>query len=297
MKINTVNLEAINKGFKSLYDAAFGKAEPQWQKIAMRVPSSTKSNAYGWLGKFFKIREWLGDRVLQNLKVHDFEIKNKSWEGTVVVDADDIKDDNLGIYNPMIAEMGEGTANHPDKLVFTLLKNSFNTVCYDGQFLIDTDHPVLDENGDEYSVSNHGGGAGAAWFLIDMSKSVKPFIFQDREPFNFVAMDNPKDENVFMRKEFIYGVDGRNNAGVALWQLIVGSKQDLDPASFKAARTMMRGFKADGGEPLRVGKKLLLVVGASNEDAAEEILTAKEINGTTNTLRNAAELMVCDWLD
>lgn len=295
MIINQSNLEAIKKGFKSLYDAAFGKAEPQWQRIAMKVPSSTKSNVYGWLGKSTKIREWIGDRVLQNLKTHDFEIKNKSWEGTVVVDADDIKDDSLGVYSPLVSEMGTDVANHPDDLIFNLLANAFTTVCYDGQYLIDTDHPVIDANGDEVSVSNHGGGAGSAWFLIDDSKSVKPFIYQEREAFNFVAMDDPKDENVFMRKQYVYGVEGRNNAGVALWQLIFGSKQTLDPAGYKAARTAMESLKADGGKPLRVMGKLL-VVGPSNRDAAEELLNAREIDGTTNTLRGSAELMVVPWL-
>ena len=297
MQINKINIQAISKGFKSLFDSAFGKAEPQWQRIAMKVPSNSKSNVYGWLGQLPGIREWIGDRVLNNLKTHDFEIKNKSWEDTIVVDADDVKDDNIGIYNPMVTMLGDEVANHPDNLIFGLLASSFITPCYDGQYLIDTDHPALDASGTEISVSNHGGGASAAWFLIDDSKSVKPFIYQEREAFKFVSKDNPDDDNVFMRKQFIYGVDGRNNAGVALWQLIFGSKKTLDATNVKAGITSMKSLKKDNSKtPLRIKPKLL-VVGPSNEDAADELMKAKEINGTTNTLRGKLEVMVVDWLE
>lgn len=295
MIINRTTLEAAFKGFKSLFDAALGKAEPQWQRIAMKVPSKTSSNVYGWLGMLPGIREWLGDRVINNLKSHDFEIKNKDWEETVAVLANHIKDDNLGVYSPVFTMLGDEVANHPDNLVFGLLASAFSTLCYDGQFLVDTDHPVLDANGNEISVSNHGGGAGNAWFLIDDSKSIKPFIYQEREAFNLVAMDSPKDENVFMRKEFIYGVDGRNNAGVGIWQLIFGSKQTLDTTNFNAAFEAMQSLKGDYGKPLRI-KPRLLVVGPSNRHAANEIATAEKINGTTNTNRGLVEVMVVPWL-
>lgn len=297
MLINQVNLEAITKGFKNLFEGALGKAEPQWQRIAMKVPSSSKSNIYAWLGTLPGIREWVGDRVINNLKIHDFEIKNKDWEDTYEVDANHIEDDNLGIYNPTFTMLGEEVANHPDNLVFGLLASAFTMPCYDGQYLIDTDHPVLDESGTEVSVSNSGGGAGSAWFLIDDTKAVKPFIYQERSPFKFVAFDNPKNEGVFKRKKFVYGVDGRNNAGVALWQLIYGSKQTLDAANLKAGIASMKNLKKDGSKaPLRIKPRLLLV-GPSNEDAADTYAKAKEINGTTNTLRGKVEVMVVDWLD
>ena len=77
MLINTATLDAVRKNFKSLYDANFDKADPKWHKVAMRVPSTTASNVYGWLGSTTRVREWIGERVLQNLKEHSFEIKNK----------------------------------------------------------------------------------------------------------------------------------------------------------------------------------------------------------------------------
>src|SRR5690606_27387688 len=114
---------------------------------------------------------------------------------------DDIRDDNLGIYRPLFEEMGMSTAAHPDRLVFELLKNGFTELCYDGQPFFDTDHPVLDEDGKEISVANTDGGSGTPWFLLSTRRALKPIIYQEREQFEFVAKDDPKDGNVFMRKE------------------------------------------------------------------------------------------------
>lgn len=296
MIINRDTLDGLRKNFVSLYEAAFTKAEPQWNRVAMKVPSSTKSNEYGWLGATTGIREWIGDRVIQNLKLHGFTLVNKPFEGTVSVDRDEIDDDNLGVYAPLVTQIGDDAANFPDELVFDLLTAAFTTKCYDGQYLVDTDHPVLDENGNETSVSNHGGGSGAAWFLIDDSKAIKPIIFQLRKEFQFTALDNMDDPNVFMKKEYLYGVDGRMNVGTGLWQLIYGSKQALTSDYFSAAKAAMQSLKGDNGRPLRI-KPTLLVVGPSNEAAANKIAKAEnDANGATNIHRGTIEVLVVPWL-
>lgn len=61
------------------------------------------------------------------------------------------------------------------------------------------------------------------WFVADLSKPLKPFIFQDRMSVNFVAQDRPDQEEPFMRKKLRWGSDYRGNMGNAFWHLIVGS--------------------------------------------------------------------------
>lgn len=58
-----------------------------------------------------------------------------------------------------------------------------------------------------------------AWYLLDVSRAIRPFIFQLRSGPMFVQFTDPKSENVFRRKKFIYGVDARGNAGYGLWFL------------------------------------------------------------------------------
>lgn len=57
------------------------------------------------------------------------------------------------------------------------------------------------------------GGQDGTWYLLDVKQEVKPFIFQLRDPANFVMRVKPDDPNVFSRHEFQYGVDARGAAG------------------------------------------------------------------------------------
>jgi phage major head subunit gpT-like protein len=138
------------KSFRALTLEAFGKADPQYKKVAMEVPSSTKSQTYGWLGKLPRVREWIGSRVIQNLSAKGYTIENKDWELTIGVDRNDIEDDNLGVYNPLFKELGNEMAIHPDEVVFGLLSDGFSTECYDGQYFYDSDH----EGANGASISN-----------------------------------------------------------------------------------------------------------------------------------------------
>lgn len=63
----------------------------------------------------------------------------------------------------------------------------------------------------------------ALFFVADLSKPLKPLIFQERTPVQFVTMADPDDAEHFHRKKLFWGADYRGNAGTGLWQLIVGS--------------------------------------------------------------------------
>lgn len=296
MIINRANVNALFTGFKTTFNQAFDGAISDWPKVAMEVPSATSQETYGWMGTTTRFREWIGDRVIQNLKTHDYTIKNKPFENTVGVNRDDIEDDTFGVYRPLIAQMGMDARQHPDELVFGLLAAGFATVGYDGQFLFDTDHPVMQADGSVASVSNMQAGALAPWFLIDDTRVVKPIVFQKRKDYNFVQMDRDDDEAVFTRKEFRYGVDARVNVGVGLWQLAHGSKAALDVNNYQLARQAMLGRTGDNGKPLGV-RPTLLVCGPSNEKAALDVLQAERMaNGATNVYRNTAKLLVTPWL-
>lgn len=291
MIVNSVALQSIFKGFKTLFNEAFAGTKPTYEKVATVVPSSTKSEEYGWLGAFPRLRKWVGDRVINSLAAHGYTIKNESWEATVEVNREDIEDDAYGVYTPMIKELGRSAATHPDEIVFGLLGKGFTETCYDGQYFFDTDHkdedgpvqsnkgtkvlsaasysaaraqmmslldakstplgimpnllavpPQLEEaarkilyaeqiegttntlkNTAELLVAPWLAANPTAWFLFDTSRAIKPLIFQQRKKPEFVSMDASNDQNVFMKKQYIYGVDCRDNAGFGLWQLAYGS--------------------------------------------------------------------------
>ena len=60
---------------------------------------------------------------------------------------------------------------------------------------------------------------GTDWYLLDTTNAIKPIIVSKRKAPEFVALDDPRDENVFMRRMFLYGVDGRGAAQYGPWFL------------------------------------------------------------------------------
>lgn len=296
MIINQSNLAALFQAYKVIFQQAFGNVQSDYDQIAMTVPSTTAKEVYPWLGQTTRFRQWIGDRVVQNLMTHDFSIKNLPWENTVSVAREAIEDDTYGVYKPMLAQLGQDAKQHPDELIFALLAAGFNSLCYDGQYFFDTDHSVLNADGSTSSVSNFGGGSETAWYLLDTSKIVKPLIYQVRKDYNFVAMDKETDDNVFNRKEYVYGVDARSNVGFGLWQLAYASKAPLTEASYGAARAALMGMKGDNGKPLGV-RPTVLVVPPSLEGAGLKILQAeKNAAGATNIYQNTAKLLCTPWL-
>ncbi|MCW3479733.1 Mu-like prophage major head subunit gpT family protein [Neisseriaceae bacterium JH1-16] len=62
-----------------------------------------------------------------------------------------------------------------------------------------------------------------SWFLLDTTKPVKPFIYQEREAPVFVEQTDPQSENVFDRRKFKFGAEARAAGGYGFWQLAYGS--------------------------------------------------------------------------
>lgn len=154
MIVNRASISAVFRNLNTAFNKAFEEADPQWSKIAMRVPSQTKTEQYTWFSEFPTMRKWVGDKVLKNLEAYTYSLTNEDYEATVEVDRNDIDDDTLGIYGPQAQMAGESAAYWPDEMIFTLVNNGFTQECYDNQYFFDDDHPVAGA-----SVSNVGTAA------------------------------------------------------------------------------------------------------------------------------------------
>lgn len=298
MIINQGNLTMLFVAFKAAFQGGFGKTPTQYRDIATVVPSTTGKEEYGWLGKLPKMREWIGDRVINGIMSHGYSIRNKPWELTIGVPRDDIEDDTYGVYKPMFEEFGQSVDEHPDELTFGALVAGPSTKCYDGQYFFDTDHPVTDANGAVQSQSNwdNNGGAGTPWYLLDTSRAIKPLVFQDRKKPQFVSKTAPTDDNVFFAKEFVYGVDARYNVGYGLWQLAYGSRKPLNEDNLYAAYVAMTERKGDNERKLAI-KPNKLYVPPSQLMAARKVLSASQLaNGADNVMKGLVEVVESPWL-
>ena len=232
----------------------------------------------------------MGEREIQKISDNAYSIKNEPFELTVGVKRSDIEDDNYGVYTPMMEAMGESTRLHKEQRVAEIIKNGFETACYDGTFFFGDKHKagenvysnktdkklsaesfqaarqammsLKNEKGQPLNLvpnillvppslekdarmileaelingtSNINKGLAEVvvwaeladkpdqWYLLCTTRSLKPFIFQERKKAKFTALTRDTDENVFMRDEFLYGVDARDGVGYGFWQMAYGS--------------------------------------------------------------------------
>ena len=295
MNINHSNLAILNQAFSGAFRGALTGTTPMWGQAATLVPSTAAETKYAWLGQITRFREWIGERHIQSLAVHDYAIKNKTFENTVTVSREEIEDDQYGVYSPVMEQLGQDAALHPDELVFGLLKAGFTTPCYDGQYFFDTDHPV-GAPGSQVSVSNFQGGSGTPWFLLDTTKVLKPIIYQKRRDYTVTAKTNLTDDNVFGQNQFVWGADGRGNAGLGLWQMAYASKEALTVDSYADGRAAHQSIVGDNGKPLVIRSAELWVPPSLEQQALEVVQAERLANGASNVMRNLSKVVVCPWL-
>lgn len=302
MIIKTETLNNLRTTLHGEFKTAFAAAVPVSlaKKIATVIMSSTASNTYAWLGSFPQMREWLGDRVVKDMKEAAYEIQNKKYEATLGVERTDIEDDNLGHYRAIAQSMGQEVVDFDDRQLAKLFKNGFSSLCYDGQNFFDADHPLYpntDGTGTVQNISNiYGAGADAPWCLLSLNRPLKPFIIQQRTKKELDSITSTDTDTVFMKDKYMYGIRSRGNYGYGLWQQAVASKVALNASAFEAAYTQMFSFKRDGGDSMGI-RPTHLLVSPSLQSAAEAIVKTQTLaGGAGNTNYGKVELIVSPWL-
>ena len=297
MLVNKASIGAAFVAVKTIFNKAFKEAPSTWEKIAMKVPSTTGQNDYAWLSAFPQMKRWIGAKVVKNLAASKYPVVNEDFEATVEVDRNHIEDDQMGIYEPQAKMAGHSAAQLPDEIVYETVNKGFSTPCFDGQYFFDTDHPVGDASVSNTSIAplsnaslslakygygdartamkkfkNDDGrslnitpnvllvgpaledvarmlltdakladGTGnpykgtaelvvdsriesdTAWFLLDTTKPIKPFIYQERKAPEFVQQTGQESDDVFNLKKFKFGAEARAAGGYGFWQLAFGS--------------------------------------------------------------------------
>ncbi len=259
-------IKSLFTGFNKVFKDGLAKAPSQHKEIAFLASSSSKSNTYGWLGQMPKMEEWIGKRAMTDIQSHGYAIVNKEWANGVQIKRTDIEDDNVGIYSPLIQELGQAAGEKADELVFGALKAGFSTACYDGQYFFDTDHPVGKnvDGTNPKSVSNitdDGTNVSEddAWYLLDCSRSLKPIIFQERKAPHVTQMTDEKAQKVFEENVFEFGADSRSNVGYGLWQQAHAVKGKLNADNLWKAIKAMRSVRGDGDRRLGIKPTTIVV--------------------------------------
>jgi phage major head subunit gpT-like protein len=119
---------------------------------------------------------------------------------------------------------GAFAAQHPDILIAQIMNAGFTGLGYDGQPFFSATHPVIQADGSTANISNIGAGAGTPWFLLDLSRAIKPFVLQRRSKPELVSQTTPDSDEVFLRNMYRYGVSDRKMwaMGFGSWPMVQG---------------------------------------------------------------------------
>ncbi|WP_153448473.1 Mu-like prophage major head subunit gpT family protein [Vibrio algicola] len=290
-------LEALQVNMSAAFTRGLQAANPQWQMVATKVPSSGAANFYGWLKDLPGIKEWVGDRQLADMGRHGYSVENKTWESSISVSREDVDDDQIGHYSVIAQNYGDQVAIFPDELSYGLLVAGFTTLCYDGQNYFDTDHPIESDPATTFSnvIGDPTTDTGEPWFLIDDTKVLKPIVYQERRPFVFKNMQ-PNEEYTWFNNKYAAGVDGRCNVGFSFPQLAIGSKGVLDEDTYAAAKELLGTMKKADGTPIGT-RATKIVVGPKNESAAKKLLARMLVEGgDSNIYYNDVEIVVSPYI-
>ena len=159
MIVNASTLVAAQKTFSAIFMESMMSAPARWQRRAVEIPMTTRSQMLNWLGRVPAMREWLASKNFEQLRGFDFALKTKDWESTIEIDRNDFEDDTLGLYTPAIQMLGMRAKQFPDARLSAKRRAGVNAtmgMCYDGQFFYDTDH----SEGDSGAQSNKLTGTG-----------------------------------------------------------------------------------------------------------------------------------------
>ena len=115
MIVNESSLAAITRGFRAIFNDTLQKTPDRIDDIATRIPSTTTSQDFPLAALTGTLREWLGDRVIQNLAAWTHNVVNKDFEQTVGIKRKVIEDDQIGLYNAQFQTLAQQAKLHPFK--------------------------------------------------------------------------------------------------------------------------------------------------------------------------------------
>lgn len=104
--------------------------------------SDQASEQYAFLGLPPLMREWIGGRQAKGLSSNALTITNKHYEATLEVAVRDLRRDKTGQLQVRIDEFADAGITHWASMLSELIANGETTLCYDGQYFFDVDHPI-----------------------------------------------------------------------------------------------------------------------------------------------------------
>lgn len=283
-------LKALLAQFQAAFKNSQQRAVTNINDIVTRVASKGEANVYGWLAQFPTFKKWTGARQRNAMKAAAYSLVNDTYTLDMQIPKEKLDDDTLGLYQPMVENMGVEAAAHDGDLVTQAilagLTNSAAGKCYDGKPFFHTEHylefdedGVGIETGAKFSniLTDPDNPDAPYWIAGEFRKPIRPFLLQDRQAPEFISRTALTDENVYSAREFEFSIDKRVAVGFTIPQLAVACNYPLTQENFEKVRVMIQGMKGTEGKK-KLGLDVSHVLVGLEHNAAAEDLFDTQIN-------------------
>lgn len=131
----------VSRRVKDAYDAVPMSAL-WWMLVASEIPASGGGVNVYLSKKLPRMRKWVGSRVANNVDRYAKQYLVEDYENTISIGANDIKDDNLGVYNDIIDGLGRSGRLWPNDIAYDAIVNGSTALHMDGQPFFNGSHPL-----------------------------------------------------------------------------------------------------------------------------------------------------------
>lgn len=158
-------------------------------QLGMYIPSDQETEKHRWLGMAPVMRLWEGGRQAKKPNAYGIDVTNELYEGTVDIPVKYIQRDKTGQVQRYIDDLIRRANNHWGKLASDVINASESTVCYDGQFWVDTDHNESGSNqSNDITFAAATGTTPTVTEMVDAIleniKQIYSFVDDQGEPIN-----------------------------------------------------------------------------------------------------------------
>lgn len=139
MLINRANMDALFKNIVAGFQNGMAQKPPvDLSFMTSDFPSTTAANYYPWLEAIPGFREWIGDRVFQNLRGQKFEVANRDFELSLGIPAKTLEDDTYGMFVGLTQMVAAGWPIQLYELLVEVVTNQIKA--WDGLDFFATTH-------------------------------------------------------------------------------------------------------------------------------------------------------------
>lgn len=146
MLIKNATIEQVNTAVITRFAQAIGQSIVQMPDLATPIPSTSAFNTYGWWDSVPGMREWIGERVVNNIRENAYQLLNRFYEFTLGALREHIDDSNLGNLTIALNFVTEAIRTWKDDILFSAWQAGTSQVTFDAVPYFSTTHPLSGSN-------------------------------------------------------------------------------------------------------------------------------------------------------